>query len=67
MQERKYLCNRQPTDASRREHVIVVIGVLKNDGLLSDKSCPLSWQELLAVNRTTAACVFIKAVKTVAT
>ena len=62
MQERKCLCNKQQTAASGREVVIVVIGVLKNDRLFLDKSCVLSWHKLSAVNHTTVACVFIKAV-----
>jgi hypothetical protein len=52
------------TDASGRKVANVVIGVLKNNQMLSEKSFSLSCKEMSAVNHTTAACVFNEAMQT---
>jgi hypothetical protein len=53
----------ETTEASERKVENFVIGVLKNDQTLSDKSCLLSCKEMSAVNHTTIACVFNEAMQ----
>jgi hypothetical protein len=48
----------ETTKASGRKVANVVIGVLKNDQTLSEKSFLLSCKEMSAVNHTTIAHVF---------
>jgi hypothetical protein len=52
------------TNASGRNVANVVIGVLKNNQMLSEKSFSLSCKEMSAVYHTTAACVFNEAMQT---
>jgi hypothetical protein len=51
----------ETTKASGRKVANVVIGVLKNDQTLSEKSFLLSCKEMSAVNHTTIASVFNEA------
>jgi hypothetical protein len=56
----------ETADASGRKVANVVIGVLKNDHTLSEKSFLLSCKEMSAVKHTTIARVFNKAAGPVA-
>jgi hypothetical protein len=54
----------ETTDVSGRKVAIVVIGILKNNQALSEKSFLLSYKEMTAVNHTTMECVFNEAMQT---
>jgi hypothetical protein len=54
----------ETTDASGRKVANIVIGVLKNDQTLSEKSFLLSCKEMSAVNHTKIARVFNEAMQT---
>jgi hypothetical protein len=62
--ENIWLSINETTDANGRKVANVVIGVLKNDQTLSEKSFLLSCKEMSAVNHTTIACVFNEAMQT---
>jgi hypothetical protein len=53
----------ETTDASERKFANVVIGVLRNDQTLSEKSFLLPCKEMSAVNHTTIASVFNEAMQ----
>jgi hypothetical protein len=56
----------ETSNASGRKAANIVVGVLKNNQMLSEGLFLLSWQELSAVNRATIAHVINKAIRSLA-